>query len=1350
MKIDIEYMDTKRFDDEAHYANLYTLFRNKSRQEQYDIIITIDNNALLFLLNYRDKLYPNVPIVFCGVDCYHNSMYESRPSETTIEEILGEHDLVTGVLEEFDRQATVELALELHPSTRRVILVNDGINKTTYYPNLTEEEVADLIRKFAGRAEFQNLSLTKSNLDEILEEIHQHPEDSVVLLTNSFLDSKGRLSLLDGMLPTFWLRCEAPVYVVSRSVLEFGSPVGGYINSSHSQGKNAVDMTLRILSGESPSNIPITRKSPNMHIFKYPQMIKFGISPADLPPGSTILDQPESFYYRYKGRIWAVIAVIVSLAAMVAVLSANILRRKRAEENLRIRNIAIGSSINAIAFAGVEGNLTYVNHAFLEMWGYKNDRQVLGKPAVKFWQTEDDARRVIQTLGNNGRWMGELTARRKDGSTFEVQVSAGLVRDETERPVCMMASFVNITERKKTEEALIRGEHKYRTLCNNIPGMVYRAKTDWSAEIVAKSQDVCGYSAEQFNLGKISWLGIIHPDDKDRVFQEGSVLADRKATILQEYRIIAADGSTRWVEDHKTSFFTEDGSFEGVDGVVFDVTERKRAEEALREKEAHWRSLVESAPDIILMVDRDGRILFINRTVSSFAVEQTIGSSVYEYIPAEYHDLTRKSLEKVFETGDIVSFETQAAGPDGSICWYATRLGPIKHAGRVVAVTQISTDITDHKKAEEALRESEERYKALFDGAAEGLLVADIETKKFAYVNAAVCKMLGYTENELKQMGVSDIHPKEDLEHVIAEFEAQARREKTLASDIPCLRKDGKIVYADINTARIIVDGRRCNAGFFTDITERKLAEQARHASEEKYRRLVESLMQEYFFYSHGPDGVFNYISPSIANVLGYTQQEFLTHYTEYLTDNPVNDEVVRHTEQSIQGKQQSPYEVEIFHKNGSIHWLEVSEVPVFDAAEKVTAVEGIAYDITERKKAEETLRQSEEKYKSVVENIGIGVSLISPKMEILALNKQMKDWFPGIDMSKKPVCYRSFNLPAREHVCSYCPTVKSLKDGRVHEAITETPAEGRIVNYRIVASPIKDKNGEVTAAIEVVEDITERKKAQEELQKARDELEMRVEQRTADLAKAIKELRNEIGERKKAEKTLLVYQKQLRSLASQLSLAEERTRRRIATNVHDHIGQNLAISKIKLESLRQSAPSPEMSGSLDEIGDLIAQTIESSRSLTSELSPPVLYELGFEAAVEWLVRKARQQHGLQTDFKSDGRPKMLDHDVRVLLFQAVRELLVNVAKHARAHNVTVFSRRTAAEIMVTVEDDGIGFNTSQVRSRDYSTGGYGLFSIRERLGHIGGRVDIESGPKRGTKVTLVAPIDHGQGTNKK
>ncbi len=137
--------------------------------------------------------------------------------------------------------------------------------------------------------------------------------------------------------------------------------------------------------------------------------------------------------------------------------------------------------------------------------------------------------------------------------------------------------------------------------------------------------------------------------------------------------------------------------------------------------------------------------------------------------------------------------------------------------------------------------------------------------------------------------------------------------------------------------------------------------------SEQKYRRLVENLKEEYIFYSHGTDGVFTYLSPSIHDVIGYTQEEFFTHYTEYLTDNPMNKIVKQTSELAMQGIQQPPYEMEIFHKNGSVRILEVTELPIFDKNGEVMAIEGIAHDITERKSTEEKVKQYHEQLEELV-----------------------------------------------------------------------------------------------------------------------------------------------------------------------------------------------------------------------------------------------------------------------------------------------------------------------------------------------------------------------------------------------
>ena len=232
-----------------------------------------------------------------------------------------------------------------------------------------------------------------------------------------------------------------------------------------------------------------------------------------------------------------------------------------------------------------------------------------------------------------------------------------------------------------------------------------------------------------------------------------------------------------------------------------------------------------------------------------------------------------------------------------------------------------------------------------------------------------------------------------------------------------------------------------------------------------------------------------------------------------------------------------------------------------------------------------------------------------------------------------------------------------------------------------------------------------------------------------------------DITERKKAEKKLSEYQNQLRSLASKLTFAEEKERQRIATNLHDRIGQALAISKIKLAMLQKSSPSDVLAKSLSEVYSFISQAIRDTRSLVMELRPPALYQLGFEKAIEGLVKDFQERGNIQIEYEDDGQNKPLSEDTRVLLYNALGELLMNVIKHAKAHKVKVYIKKEETYIKSVVKDDGIGFDTPDIDSHKFSKGCYGLFSIRERLSYIGGQLTIESVAGRGACVTLLAPL---------
>ncbi len=255
------------------------------------------------------------------------------------------------------------------------------------------------------------------------------------------------------------------------------------------------------------------------------------------------------------------------------------------------------------------------------------------------------------------------------------------------------------------------------------------------------------------------------------------------------------------------------------------------------------------------------------------------------------------------------------------------------------------------------------------------------------------------------------------------------------------------------------------------------------------------------------------------------------------------------------------------------------------------------------------------------------------------------------------------------------------------------------------------------------------------EEQPARDEGPFIQEERN--LLNVVAQLLGEIVERKWAEERLLSYQKQLQSLASQLSRSEAEERHRLARDLHDRIGQNLAILQIKVGMLKNESPPGAQLGALEELQTLLSRTIQDTRTLMFEISPPVLYEFGLGAALEWLIEKIQRQFGLAVELIVHGQPRPLGEELRVVLFRAARELLANVVKHARTQTARVILDWTGERLCMRVEDNGAGFNVEEVRDRATESGYFGLFSIKERFEQLGGQIQVVSAPGHGTQVTI-------------
>lgn len=495
-----------------------------------------------------------------------------------------------------------------------------------------------------------------------------------------------------------------------------------------------------------------------------------------------------------------------------------------------------------------------------------------------------------------------------------------------------------------------------------------------------------------------------------------------------------------------------------------------------------------------------------------------------------------------------------------------------------------------------------------------------------------------------------------------------------------------------------VVSNHLAIVGTMMDITQRKRTKETLQASEERYRTLFEESRDAICITNR--DGRLIDVNQSFLSLFGYTREWVKDLNFRELYVDP--DEGSRFQQKIEQMGSLRDYEVKLRKKDGTKIDCLITATVQGDSHGRILGYQGIIRDITDLKRVQDTLRESEERFRRLLENANDAIYTHDLVGNLTWVNQE----------ATRIYGYNTGELLKLNIAQIVDPEYLPLASRKIRENLNGSSQSEpyELLTYSKEGKPIW---------VEVSTRLLEREPhLLEVLNIARD-----------------------ITERKRVEKRLLTHQKQLRSLASELSLTEERERRRIAVELHDRVGQLMAMAKIKLGMLRESRPFTNLSGPLDEIRALIDQAIQNGRSLTFELSPPILHELGFEASVHWLSEQMEEKHGIPAHLEDDLEPKPLDDDIRVVLFTAVRELLANVAKHAQAHRVSVSLRRDGDKIRINVEDDGVGFDTLEIGSHMARTSGFGLFSIRERLSHLGGHIGINSRQGKGTRVNLVAPL---------
>jgi PAS domain S-box-containing protein len=765
--------------------------------------------------------------------------------------------------------------------------------------------------------------------------------------------------------------------------------------------------------------------------------------------------------------------------------------------------------------------------------------------------------------------------------------------------------------------------------------------------------------------------------------------------------------------------------------------ERLKAQESLRRSEEKYRNLVETMNDGLVMQDQDGFINYVNNRFC-----ELLGYDRNEVIGLPIVDLLDSANKDIFISQSGSRRSTEATIYE--LTWNTkdnSKLPTIVSPRLILDKNQnfkggfyVLTDISDRKKSEEFVQvqrdlgislsktiDLKEALRLLLDAA---IRIAEMDNGSIMLVDKVT-------------NAINLVH----FEGVNIEF---ARKYSQFKPDSRFFRTylEGKPIYRCYQELGFSVDevlrreGLTCYAAIPIMHEDRVIAalnvgSHVKHEVPEKARPLLEALathvggviarieaesnltkeratldniinLNPYGILVFDSSGKFLKANRAFLDIFHKTPPEYYSIFKDYFLERSGLMEEVNKVKigqvVKIPAIEFNPRDFGSEFIDRRI-WMTATIFPIFAPRGGIVNIVVMIEDISAQMHSQQALKESEEKFRAIVESASDFIFLKDIDLRYIFVNPHME---------------KTLGIPTDKILGMTDRDIFDLNAAERNRIIDERVLRGEIIElehsmqyqgiertFHVIKVPIRDYNGQVTGLCGISRDITERKRF---------------------------------------EIQLLEYQKQLQSLASQLTITEERERRRLSVWLHDEISQTLAFAKIKLSLLKDSLAG-DSNNQVGEIIQLIEDTIGETRSLTFELSPPVLYELGFEQAVEWLVEDFQKRHDIPIDLVKEKVSISINDSLKGILFQCLRELLANIVKHSSATEVSISLSGDSELIRVTVEDNGIGFNPDNVSERHYDDSRFGLFSIRERLKYCGGFLEIDSKPGNGTRILLFVPI---------
>jgi PAS domain S-box-containing protein len=889
-----------------------------------------------------------------------------------------------------------------------------------------------------------------------------------------------------------------------------------------------------------------------------------------------------------------------------------------------------------------------------------------------------------------------------------------------------MVLAVLVEKQKQTERAFRESEERFRLMADTAPALIWMSGTDKLCTYFNKPWLKFTGRSIELERGN-GWVEGVHPDDLRRCMDTYTQGFDRREEFRMEYRLRRHDGEYRWIIDIGVPRFDQGRSFIGYIGCGVDVTERKHAEEALRESEERFHLAAQAgkmfayewdaATDAVVCSAEAVEILGIDETVP-LTGQQTL---------ARVHSVDRERLVAAIAALTVEKPDLRVSyrliRPDNDVIWLErTSRAHFDEQGKMLRIVGMVTDITERKRVEEALERSESNYRMFVAQSSEGIFCQELERpipvelpedeqvqrilneSYLAECNDALARMYGmspanFVGKPLRE--TLDIDNPVNIE-LTRDYIRSGYRVVDRESHEVDPQGNPKVF---LNSMIGIVENNMLlrTWGIQRDITDRRQAERARMQAEQALResehrlRLATQAGKMYAYeWDVASDRVIR--SEEYVNVLGISDQaEQLTRQQVAATVHP--DDLAKFVTAVADLSPEKPItqtSYRVLRPDGTVIWVEKSGRAFFDERGRMSRMIGMVADVTERKRAEEALRESEAYLAEAqaLTHTGSGAWRV-PGGDPLYLSDE---W------------YRIYGFDPKEGLSAWNDRLQRIHPedrAKVEEAKDRAIREkshyevdhrivlpdGTVKYTHTVGHPVLDASGAVERFLYTMMDVTERKRAEEALS----------------------------------------------SMSRRLIEAQEQERTRIARELHDDLGQRLSLLANELQQLQQDPSTlPEVTGRMAELHKQTTQLATDIQTLSHELHSSKLEFLGIAAAMRGFCQEFGEQTKLKIDFKSHDLPSPLSPDVSLCLFRVLQEALHNSVKHSRVRQVDVRLWGASDEIHLEVSDSGAGFDSEAAKQ----SRGLGLTSMEERLKLVKGTLSIESQLKRGTTIHARVPVN--------